>query len=185
MNMYKKLTELFKQVSTFDEITSILEWDMATMMPSQSRASRITQIKVLTQKKREIFHQIEKKDLFKKIDPFKLKNDEQRNFMLMKRKFELFLFIPTSLMLKNQKLYLECEVKWREAKKKNNYNLVKKELLKLFKSIKEKSKILSEKWEVSEYDALLSLYDQSFKSNEITNFDSDVESYIKKNYEAF
>ena len=43
------------------------------------------------------------------------------------------------------------------SKKKNNYNLVKKELVKLFKSIKEKSKILSEKWEVSEYDALLSL----------------------------
>ena len=55
MTAYKKLTELFKQVSTFDEITSILEWDMATMMPSQSRASRIKQIKVLTKKKREIF----------------------------------------------------------------------------------------------------------------------------------
>ena len=67
-----------------------------------------------------------------------------------------------------------------KQKKKNNYNLVKKELLKLFKSIKEKSKILSEKWEVSEYDALLSLYDQSFKSNEITKFASDVESFIKK-----
>ena len=87
--------------------------------------------------------------------------------------------------VKNQKLSLECEGKWREAKKKNNYNLVKKELLKLFKSIKEKSKILSEKWEVSEYDALLSLYDQSFKSNEITKFASDVESFIKKNYKAF
>ena len=63
--------------------------------------------------------------------------------------------------------------------------MVKKELLKLFKSIKEKSKILSEKWEVSEYDALLSLYDQSFKSNEITKFASDVESFIKKKYKAF
>ena len=61
----------------------------------------------------------------------------------------------------------------------------KKELLKLFKSIKEKSKILSEKWEVSEYDALLSLYDQSFKSNEITKFASDVESFIKNKYQAF
>ena len=67
MTAYKKLTELFKQVSTFDEITSILEWDMATMMPSQSRASRIKQIKVLTQKKREIFHQIEKKIYLKKL----------------------------------------------------------------------------------------------------------------------
>ena len=54
------------------------------------------------------------------------------------------------------------------SKKKNNYNLVK-ELLKLFKSIKEKSKILSEKWGVSEYDALLSLYDQRLKVMKLQN----------------
>ena len=120
MTAYKKLTELFKQVSTFDEISSILEWDMATMMPSKSRASRINQIKVLTQKKREVLQQIERKDLFKKIDPFKLKSYEQKNLMLMRKKFELFLFIPNNLMLKNQRLSLECEGRWREAKKKKN-----------------------------------------------------------------
>tara|TARA_B100000282_G_scaffold36258_1_gene22764 strand:+ start:140 stop:496 length:357 start_codon:yes stop_codon:yes gene_type:complete len=118
MIAYKKLTELFKQISTFDEISSILEWDMATMMPSKSRTSRIKQIEVLTKRKREILHKIEKKNLFKKIDPLTLKRDEQRNLMLMKKQFELFLFIPTNLMLKNQKLSLECEGKWREAKKK-------------------------------------------------------------------
>ena len=46
--------------------------------------------------------------------------------MLMKKKFELFLFIPNNLMLKNQRLSLECEGRWREAKKKNNYNKVRK-----------------------------------------------------------
>ena len=85
------------------------------LSPKKLNSSYI--IKVLTQKKREIFHQIEKKDLFEKIDPFKLKRDEQRNLMLMKRKFELFLFIPNNLMLKNQRLSLECEGRWREAKK--------------------------------------------------------------------
>ncbi len=185
MMVYKKLTNFFKQISTLNEISSILEWDMATMMPSKSRASRIKQIEILTQKKREIFIHIEKQELFKKIDLFKLKDDERRNFNLMKRKFELFSFIPSDLMSRNQKLSLECEGKWREAKEKNNYTLVKKQLVNLFKSIKEKSRILSEKWEVSEYDALLSLYDQSFKSNEITKFAADIESFIKKNYKAF
>ena len=70
-------------------------------------------------------------------------------------------------------------------RKKNNYTLVKKQLVNLFKSIKEKSRILSEKWEVSEYDALLSLYDQSFKSNEITKFAADIESFIKKIIKLF
>ena len=52
MNTYKKLTNFFKQISIFDEILSILEWDTATMMPVKSRASRINQIKVITQKKK-------------------------------------------------------------------------------------------------------------------------------------
>ena len=60
MNTYKKLTNFFKQLSIFDEISSILEWDTATLMPVKSRSSRIKQIKVLIRKKNEIFNEIKK-----------------------------------------------------------------------------------------------------------------------------
>ena len=59
--------------------------------------------------------------------------------------------------------------KWREAKKKIITTLLKK-ILQIYKSIKEKAKILSDLWNTSEYDALLSLYDQSFNSKDITKF---------------
>ena len=70
-------------------------------------------------------------------------------------------------------------------KKKNNFNIVKKDLTNLFKSIKEKAKILSDLWGISEYDALLSLYDQSFDSKDITKFTTEIESFIKENYGQF
>ena len=50
----------------------ILEWDTATMMPVKSRASRINQIKVITQKKRNLLSN-KKIEIFKKIDVSKLK----------------------------------------------------------------------------------------------------------------
>ena len=56
MFTYKKLINFFKQLSIFDEISSILEWDMATLMPLKSRSSRIKQIKILIQRKNEIFN---------------------------------------------------------------------------------------------------------------------------------
>ena len=40
-------------------------------------------------------------------------------------------------------------------------------------------------WGISEYDALLTLYDQSFNSDDITKFTSEIESFIKENYEQF
>ena len=53
MSTYRKLTNFFKQISVFDEILSILEWDTATVMPHNSRHSRINQIKVITNKKKK------------------------------------------------------------------------------------------------------------------------------------
>ena len=70
------------------------------------------------------------------------------------------------------------------SEKKNNYNIVKKEFIKLYKSVREKSKILSDLWNLTEYDTQLSLYDQSFNSTEITKFADDIE-LLTDTYEKF
>ena len=87
------------------------------MMPSQSRASRIKQIKVLTQKKREIFIKL-KKRFISKIDPFKLKRDEQRNLMLMKENLSFSSLFHIDLMLKNQNYPLNAKENGGKQKKK-------------------------------------------------------------------
>ena len=71
MSTYRKLTNFFKQISVFDEILSILEWDTATVMPHNSRHSRINQIKVITNKRNLLSNK--KLEIFKKIDVSKLK----------------------------------------------------------------------------------------------------------------
>ena len=103
----------------------------------------------------------------------------------MKKKFDVYSNIPSELLVKLQKLSYECEGKWREAKEKNNYKIVKKEFINLYKAIREKSKILSDLWNLDEYDVLLSLYDRSFNCKEISEFANDVESFIIKKYDDF
>ena len=155
------------------------------MMPLNSRTSRITQINLITKRKKEIFKLIDKFGLFNKVDFSKLNNDELKNFELMKKKFDVYSNIPSELLVKLQKLSYECEGKWREAKEKNNYKIVKKEFINLYKAIREKSKILSDLWNLDEYDVLLSLYDRSFNCKEISEFANDVESFIIKKYDDF
>ena len=118
MTIYQELTNHFKQLSVYDEILSILQWDTATMMPLNSRTSRITQINLITKRKKEIFKLIDKFGLFNKVDFSKLNNDELKNLELMKKKFDVYSNIPSELLVKLQKLSYECEGKWREAKEK-------------------------------------------------------------------
>ena len=55
------------------------------------------------------------------------------------------------------------------SEKKNNYNIVKKEFIKLYKSVREKSKILSDLWNLTEYDTQLSLYDRLLTVRKLQN----------------
>ncbi len=185
MIFYKKLKKLFSQQCIYNEISSILEWDMATMMPKNSRASRIKQIEKLTENKKKIFEEIKKQELFSKVNVSKLNNDEKRNFFLMKKKYDYFICLPQEVIVENQKLAFECEGKWREAREKNDFRIVKKIFSKLFSSVIEKAKILSEYWEIDKYDAMLFLYDKSFNCNQINKFTSDLEFFFKENYDNF
>ena len=56
MTIYQELTNHFKQLSVYDEILSILQWDTATMMPLNSRTSRITQINLITKRKKKFLN---------------------------------------------------------------------------------------------------------------------------------
>ena len=71
---------------------------------------------------------------------------------------------------------------WREARLKNNFNVVKRKLFELLKNILEISKILSDKWEKNNYDCLIYLYDKSLTSANIQPLFDKVEKFIKPIY---
>ncbi len=180
MKHYRNLKKLFSEIEILNGINSLLEWDMATVMPKGSRKSRISQINVVNENKKRIFDYIKKKELFKYIEEEKLKDDDKRNFSLMKKKFDYFTEIPINLINENSQLSFECEGLWREARLKNNFNIVKKKLSKLFITIERKAGILSEIWGMKKYDSLISLYDDSFTSKELEFFFDDIGNFIKK-----
>ena len=178
---YKKLKKLFEEQSLINDISGILNWDMATYMPRNSRKQRIKQITKLYDYKKNIFNVIKKNELFQKVNEFKLNEFDKINFELMKNKFDYFNSIPTDKLKKKAKLSIECEGLWREAREKSNFNIVKNSFVKLVELIKEESEILSQIKNKKKYDCLLLKYDRSLDSNKLLKLFNRVEKFIKKN----
>ena len=130
--------KLFKEQSILSDINGLLNWDMATYMPSNSRSQRVDQIKTIYDYKKRIFEIIKQKELFKKISSLKLNKIDQQNLDLMQSKFNYFNWIPSKLIEK--KLFYPLNVKDYGDKqgKKNSFNIVKNKLYELIKIVKER-----------------------------------------------
>ena len=176
---YVKLKSLFREHSILNDINSLLSWDMATYMPKNSRNQRVEQIKILYEYKKNIFELIKRKNLFSKAYSKIKKVDDQLNLELMKKKYDYFHLIPFNLIKKKTVLSIECEGLWREARKKNNFNIVKKKLSDLVDVIKEESEILSQNKKKSRYDCLLEKYDRSLDTSYLNVIFKETEKFLK------
>ena len=177
---YKNLKILFEEQSLINDISGILNWDMATYMPENSRRQRIKQITKLYDYKKNIFNVIKKNEFFNKVNEFELDKFDKINFELMKNKFDYFNSISVDKLKKKAEMSIECEGLWREAKEKSNFNIVKNSFVKLVKLIKEESETLSQIKEKKKYDCLLSKYDRSLDSKQLFKIFNRVEKFIKK-----
>ncbi len=177
---YLKLKNLFKEQSILNDINGILGWDMATYMPIKSRKERIKQIKIIYDYKKKIFDEIKQNDLIKKIDTTKLTSEDKLNFNLMKEKIEYYEIIPYQKIKEKASLSIECEGYWREAKKKSDFNIVRKPFKKLVNIIREEAEMLSQKKDKTKYDCLLNNYDRSLNTKVLKKLFNRLEKFIKR-----
>ena len=114
---YKNLKNLFEEQSLINDISGILNWDMATYMPENSRKQRIKQITKLYDYKKNIFNKIKKNEFFQKVNDSKLNKFDKINFELMKNKFDYFNSIPTNKLKKKLNYQLNVKDSGEKLKK--------------------------------------------------------------------
>ena len=182
MLAYKELKKIFYKQSILSDIDSILQWDLSTFMPENSRKERSKQLCLLGELKHSLFSSERTQKMFQEAKNEKLSFKDAINFIEMLREYEYFTSFNSKFIEKKTKLISACEGKWRDAKEKKNFNIVKNELTKLVDLIKEEGKILSEKFDCSVYDSLMKHYSYSFNSKEITKIFNDLEKFILKIY---
>lgn len=177
-NNYTKLENEFLAISHFNNILSILYWDVAVNMPIGSGESRSNKIVTLT----SLVHSMLKSPMLKELlskakeESKNLNEWQNANIREIERKITDANCIDEQLQKKLVAATTKAELVWREASKNNDYNLFKPHLQKILDDTKEVVKVRTDVFNCGLYDSLIDMFDPSRKSSEI----SEVFSVLKR-----
>ena len=151
-NSYKRLKKIFCEASLASDIEGILHWDMATMMPSNSRLQRADQLAFMAKLKHSLLSSQKVQDLINETNEDKLLIKDKINFYEMKRQHLFISSLPLDLVEALSKASATCEGIWQNARKQKDFNIVEKPLNELINLVIQESDILSEKLGCSNYE---------------------------------
>ena len=180
INSYKKLKEIFRQVSIASDIEGILHWDMATMMPTNSRLQRSDQLSFMATFKHGLLSNQRVEDLINETNVDLLPTNDKINFNEMKREYLHASSLPTDLVEALSVASAKCEGMWQQARKESDFKIVEKSLDELINLTIQESNILSEKLKCSNYEALVQKYEPLASIEHISGVFNDLEPFLLK-----
>ncbi len=167
---YTKLQSIFEQYYLLKRNLSILNWDSAVTMPKNSISIRSKQLSAQNTAIDSLINNSKIKKyiniLHKQIHL--LDKSKQANFIEIKKIYDLHESIPIRLQNKIAEQSAKTEVLWQEAREKNDFKLVSKELDKVINLTIEKAKILSDVFEVDPYAGLMQEYDFGVSDHQVS-----------------
>ncbi len=170
---YKLLLNRVKDIIVLSSASSIIQWDMETMMPPKAVEQRSQQLALLSR----ISHKMSAAPEIGKLLNSILKNPqhdtlsevEKRNVHLIKKSYEEQTALPEKLVAETAKQQAITVNTWKIAKKEKNFAKLKPELEKLVALNKQAAQILMQvKKTATPYDALLDQYEPKMTANAIS-----------------
>ncbi|MES2214546.1 MAG: carboxypeptidase M32 [Pseudomonadota bacterium] len=178
---YHNLEKIFAKVNTVNQISSVLSWDTATMMPKGSSESRGEQMVYLSEHIRGIIFTPEVEDNIKEAfnEPNTLNPWQIANLKSMQRSFNDYASIPAELQ---QKFILTCnrsEMAWREARSKKDFQVFLPLFSEVIKLTQEIASHRSEYMDIKDpYEALVDIYDPGRRLSEIDSAFAKLEEFL-------
>ncbi len=159
MTAYQQLERIFGRLAALGDAEGFLHWDSAVMMPPSSAASRAEQIAALQSVRHGLITDPEIADLLGEAES---RNDltdwQQANMREMRRRWLRQTALNADLVEARAKASSACERKWRDARPKGDFSLVKNELQTLLNLVRESAQAFGEVLDCDPYDALLDQY---------------------------
>lgn len=178
---YTELQKIITKVQKLQNVSSILSWDNATMMPKKSSESRSEEMALISSIAHAEFTGEKTADLIAEIEQNELgKLDEwqKRDFKLIKRAYIHSSSISSKLVEEFSKATSKCEMVWREARPENDFNKLLPYLTEVVNLKKEIASIKAEILNKSKYDALLDEYEPEQNMKVIDEIFGKVKSFL-------
>jgi len=172
ISSYKKLLKKVKDILVLDSATSVIHWDMETMMPPRAINLRSQQLALLSRIEHKMSTNPEIGKLLEKI----IKHPEydglnvvqKRNVYLIKKNYDEQTKLPEDLVAEIAKQSAITVDIWKKAKATKDFSMFKPELEKLVDLKKKTAEILMEvKETTTPYDALIDIYEPKIPSETI------------------
>lgn len=166
---YLALEKTFEEISHLNNILKITHWDFATYLPYGSAASRQKELATLSS-------QIHKMTTDNSVDELinhslqevdHLDSWQKRNLTLIQKQFNETKVIDPNLQKEYSELASQCEFKWRECRKNNDFKTLAPYLDKLFILARKISSIQADALGIKAYDVLIDKFDPDRKSSEL------------------
>lgn len=180
MKNYILLEREIEQISQINNVINILNWDIAVNTPCGSVDSRTKEIALLT----SIAHsRLKSKKLSELVDDVSKNLDslntwQLANFKEIKRNIMESACVDDDLRQIYVMTTTKCELVWRDARKNNNYLLLKPYLQEVLNCVQKISQSKAAILNCTRYDALLDTYDPDRRTSEIKSVFSDLKKSI-------
>ncbi|UCD26363.1 MAG: carboxypeptidase M32 [Candidatus Bathyarchaeota archaeon] len=179
ISRYKKLLEKAKDTVILQTTTSIIHWDMETMMPPKAIDHRSQQLALLSQIEHKLSTNPEIGKLLNEImkhpEYDRLDNIQQRNVYLIKKEYDEQIRLPEDLVSRTAKQKATTIDVWKKAKANKNFSILKPELERLLSLKKKAAEILMKVKETStSYDAMIDIYEPKMSSETISKIFGDL-----------
>lgn len=155
MTAYERLEARFKDLSILYQVSAVLHWDAAVMMPPGGADPRSEQLAAMSALQHARLTESVIGDLLAEAEGEDLTDWQQANLREMQRSYRRASAVPSDLVDALSRAGSACEHTWRDAKKNNDFVAVQPLLQTLVDLTREEASALSEALEVSPYDALL------------------------------
>lgn len=176
---YAQLEKKFKRILVLGDAASILQWDMASMMPKGGAESRAEQMACLATLRHSMMTTSEMSDLLEQAESEARLDDWQfANLLEMRRSHTHATALDESLVEAISRATSSCEQIWRIARPEGNFKKIAPALKEVLNLTRAAAEAKSEKLNCSLYDALLDQYEPDGKSAEIDPIFDKLESFL-------
>lgn len=176
--LLKEILEKYRVLWAIGHATALMSWDSETYMPREGFRDRAVARAELALLQQSLLLRPEFVELVEKADKVEGLNDYEKGVVrVLKRGIRIAKAIPPWLIAERAKVTQEAMIVWREARSKNDFEMFKPYLEKIFDLSRKAADYLG--WEKHPYDALLDLFEEGLRTDDVDRVLSVLKTELK------
>ncbi len=165
---YFQLEKTFARAKTFRHIFNTLEWDAETFMPKGVGSIRAEQKAVLAETEHALLTDDNISSLLNAAQGDNTLTERQRrNLSLMRSRYDDLICVPSEAVNQRETAMGACLEAWGEAKKANDFQVVRPTLETLVALSRDMGEQISQRNGITRYQAWMNKHDPNFRETEI------------------